>query len=73
MYEVYETDADDSMEKDKLIHRGESVDIAESRMVLLYRAAGCMKDYLLYNTTQHKIVCSALSPDTMVKKGICFG
>lgn len=72
LFEVYETDADDSMEPQQLKHSGRSFDLAESKMVLLYRAADCHKDYLLYNTVRREIVCSALSPSTMARRGICF-
>ena len=72
LYEVYETDADDSMEPQQLKHSGSSFDLAENKMVSLYRAGGCHKDYLVYNTVKREIACAALSPSTMARRGICF-
>lgn len=72
MYEVYETDADDSMEGDNLRHRGISFDVAESRMIKLYELSGCQKDFLLFDVNRQEIKCEALSLATAAKKGICF-
>lgn len=73
LYEVYQTDADDTMDPRKLVHSGRSKDIAESRMFLAFQASGCMTDYLMYDVVKKHIDANCLSPETAMKKGICLG
>jgi hypothetical protein len=70
-YEVYETDADDTMEVEKMKYRGRCFDLAESKLLLLFRSNYPNKDYLIYNATTREVVCACLTPTTMEKKGIC--
>lgn len=73
VYEVYETDADDTMDPQKRVHTGRSFDIAESVMVKLFEKAFLSKDFLLYDVKQKHIIAGCLSPATAFKRGICQG
>jgi hypothetical protein len=69
--EVYETDADFSMESQNLKHQGFHLDIAETKMMLLFRASGYGKDYLIYNRNKQEILAFCLTSQTKRRRGEC--
>ena len=71
--EVYETDADFSMESKNLKHQGMHADMAETKMMLLFRASGYGKDYLIYNRNKKEIVAFCLTSQTKRLRGECQG
>ena len=69
--EVYETDADLTMEPTNLKHQGFHFDMAETKMMLLFRAAGYSKDYLVYNRTKREVVAACFTTQTRNRRGEC--
>lgn len=69
--EVYETDADLSTEPQNLKYQGFHRDMAETKMILLFRSSGYDKDYLLYNRTKQEVLMACLSTQTRNRRGEC--
>ena len=69
--EVYETDADFTMEPKNLKHQGFHSDMAETKMMLLFRASGYAKDYLVYNRAKKEVVMACLTTQTKHRRGEC--
>jgi hypothetical protein len=69
LYEVFETDAD--LLELKLVHQGFSRDIAESKMVKLFKENYLVLDYMLVNHYTHEPIALLLSDETIAKRGEC--
>jgi len=69
LYEVFETDAD--LLEGKLVHQGFSRDIAESKMVKCFQAAGYLGDYMLKNHFTQELLCACLSARSIYLRGEC--
>ena len=69
--EVYETDADFSMEPQNLKHQGFHPDMAETKMMLLFRASSYRKDYLIYNRDKKEVMVACLSDESRRRRGEC--
>jgi hypothetical protein len=69
--EVYETDADFSMEPRDMKHQGSHPDIAQSKMLLLFYASGYTKDFLIYNRTKGEVAYVCLTAKTKRLRGEC--
>ena len=69
--EVYETDADLSMEQQNLKHQGIHRDMAETKVLSLFRASGYAKDFLVYNRAKKEILIACLSNQSRNRRGEC--
>ena len=69
--EVYETDADFTMEPRNLKHQGYHIDMAETKMMLLFRSSGYGKDYLVYNRAKQEVLIACLTNESRRKRGEC--
>lgn len=68
LYKVSETNAD--LETCAIVFMNYSRDIAESKMIALYKAAGFKKDYMLLGKN-FEMVCACFTADTIQRRGEC--
>lgn len=71
LLEIYETDADLSQEKDKLRFQSYHRDMTETKAMLLFRASGYGKDFMIYNRKTRQIEMLLLTNATKAKRGEC--
>ena len=69
--EVYETDADLTMEPQNLKQQGFHRDLTETKMMSLFRKSGYAKDFLVYNRTKKEILIACLSTQSRNRRGEC--
>jgi hypothetical protein len=71
LLEIYETDADFSQERDKLRFQSYHRDMTETKAMLLFRASGYGKDFMVYNRKTGQIEMLLLTNATKAKRGEC--
>jgi len=71
LLEIYETDADLSQEKDKLRFQSYHRDMTETKAMLLFRASGYGKDFMIYNRKTQQIEMLLLTNATKARRGEC--
>lgn len=68
LYRVSETNAD--LETCAIVFTSYSRDIAESKMIALYKAGGCSQDYMLLGKN-FEMVCACFTAETIQLRGEC--
>jgi hypothetical protein len=71
LFEVYETDADLTMEPKGLKFRSYHRDMVETKAMLLFRASGYAKDFVVYNRKTMQTELQLLTNATKAKRGEC--
>lgn len=71
LYEVYQTDADLSMEDTAIRFQSYSRDQAETKAMMLFRDSGYGKDFLVYNRKDFTIPLLLLTDRTRGQLGEC--
>lgn len=71
LLEIYETDADLSQEPGSLRFQSYHKDMAETKAMLLFRASGYGKDFMIYNRNTKQIVMLLLTNATKARRGEC--
>ena len=71
LLEVYETDADLYMDPQLVKFQSFHRDIAQTKAMLMFRASGYDKDFLIYNRKTMQIEMILLTTATKVKRGEC--
>lgn len=71
LYEVYETDADLSMEPKALKFQSYHRDMTETKAMLLFRASGYATDFVVYNRKTMQPELLLLTNATKSKRGEC--
>lgn len=71
LLEIYETDADLSQEPDNLRFQSFHRDMTETKAMLLFRASGYGKDFMIYNRKTKQIEMLLLTNATKARRGEC--
>lgn len=71
LLEIYETDADLSQEPGNLRFQSYHRDITQTKAMLMFRANGYAKDFLIYNRKTMQIEVLLLTASTSAKRGEC--
>jgi adenylate cyclase class IV len=71
LLEIYETDADLSQEPENIRFQSYHRDMIETKAMLLFRASGYNKDFMVYNRKTMQIEMLLLTNSTKAKRGEC--